>query len=185
MMSSGSPVLVHQRNITVPPTLGAWHALGVVFDRASSGSSEIKVYLDGALVGTTWISTSTGGFTTTDNCSGNFTNQPLFLASRQGAVSFWKGRLSDVAVYTVGAHGRRYRGLRARRRRATASDRQSGYWPLNGVANPEPDLSGNGYHLTVYGATAGGAPDTLRRYQSGDPVSRLPDRDADELDPRL
>jgi hypothetical protein len=68
MSSVGVPpsLPIHLRKLTVPPTLGVWHALGVVFDRSKTGAQEIAVYLDGVLVDPTWISAPSIGPGTQD-----------------------------------------------------------------------------------------------------------------------
>jgi hypothetical protein len=161
MSSVGTPpsLAVHQRNITTPPTLHAWHALGVVFNRAAAGAQEIAVYLDGALVSTTWISASESGAPGTDDCTGPFVSSRLFFMSQQGTGVYGKGRLSDVAVYGAVLPADAFY-LYALGHQADRFGSPLAYWPLEGLANPEPDLAG-AHPLTVVGAVAGPPPPSL------------------------
>ena len=101
-----------------------------------------------------------GGYPTTEDCSGKFMNMPLFLMSNQGVQSFGKGRLCDVALYTTALTP----GEIAAYASGVTGDQFGApkcYWPLNGLENPEPDLSGHDYHLTVSGTTRGLPPPTI------------------------
>ena len=57
MSTAGTPVVVHQRFLTTPPSIETWHALAVVLDRTKAGAQEIAVYVDGILMASTWVST--------------------------------------------------------------------------------------------------------------------------------
>lgn len=74
--------------------------------------------------------------------------------------NFWPGNLQDCAFWnvplTAGEVGALARGMRPNKIRPTGLVR---WWPIDGLASPEPDLSGNKLNLTVTGtALAAGAP---------------------------
>ena len=73
------------------PCAAAWHHYALVFDRNAAAASELRAYVDGALVsGTKPASTNT---------LGNFAQSTLYFMSRAGSSLFGAGDLDEVAIY--------------------------------------------------------------------------------------
>lgn len=80
--------------------------------------------------------------------------QPLHIGTRNTGDHKFDGRLCEVAVWDVGltdeecfALGYGVSPLLIRAASLVA------YWPVFGLVMPEPDLSGNGFHITSSGTT--------------------------------
>lgn len=111
------------------------------------GDDELRLYLAtasgdvGLELSTADLSTGTHGTVATGLGIGRATDSSLeAMNGRIAEVSIWNRALSLNELRSVKWGGLKDRaGLLA-------------YWPLWGVADPEADLSGNGRHLTVFGA---------------------------------
>jgi hypothetical protein len=124
------------------PSAAAWHLYTFVFDRTTPAN---KVWVDGISQSLTVTSHSTFG-------GGNFDNATLFLMSRNAASLFGAGRMAEIAIWDVELSAG---NLTLLHDGALPSSVDSGnllsYWPVCGLASPEPAVVGAS--LTVTGAT--------------------------------
>lgn len=126
-------------------TAGPWYGCGC--RKNGSGAGSLEVYINGVSDGTA------------ASTQANLNNSPEVLRFGRGnnVTEQMDGRLAEIAIWDVSlsqdefaALGKGACPLLIRR------DHLKGYWPLLGVAYPEPDLSGNGNHGTQNG-TVGAA----------------------------
>ena len=137
----GGPYL--QQSTTIAPE--TWHHIAAVHTR-SGNTSTLKVYLNGEDVGGTTIGASS---TPNDN------SHPLTIGSRGFSTSYglFQGQIDDVRIWNNALDGQQiqenmYNNL------SGYEDGLVGYWDFNdGEGSTLTDLSGNGNHGTIYGAT--------------------------------
>lgn len=127
----GHPGIVNFAHPTVLTVTNVWHNLVAYWDNAASNSA---IYLDGV-------------FGTTVAASGSLTpsGHSLFLGARDtGLAQAYNGVLAEVGIWNAALKQVEItalaKGIPPNRVRRT---KLVGYWPLYGVASPEPDLSGN------------------------------------------
>lgn len=125
-------------------SINAWHHGCGVFTSTTSRT----VYLDG-------VAGSTDTFSVAP------TGTPDFIIGFSGSVL--TGSIADVAIWNVALNASEIaalaRGVRPNNIRTSAL---IGWWPLDGLSSPEPDLSGNSHNGTLTGtALANGPPVTL------------------------
>ena len=120
-------------------TTGGWHHFGL--RKNGTGAGALQAFLDGVSDGS---ATSNKTIQNTAHALrfGSRVDQDLTCDGRIAEVGIWDVALADVefAALAKGASPLRFR-----------RDHLKGYWPLFGVAYPEPDLSGNGNNGTQNG----------------------------------
>ena len=126
-------------------SLNAWHHAAFTYDH-----NIMLVYLDGVQDGTLTpgaLTIGTGG-------------QPLWLGSNISVTSPLTGRIADAAVWNTALVASEISSLsKGTRALNIRSGSLVGYWPLDGLSSPEPDLSGNKGNATLSGtALAAGPP---------------------------
>lgn len=126
------------------PALGVWSHVAAV-----KNSVDLRLYVNGALDGTPLATTRA----IYDSAS------PCYIGNRLPNDQPWDGLIEHVAIWDAsltpdeilslakGTSPRMIRPLNLR-----------GYWPLRGLALPEPDLSGRGAPGVLTGSIAVGAP---------------------------
>jgi hypothetical protein len=121
-----------------------WHS--VVFTADWTQNPWVSTcYIDGVSQ-----SVSNAGGVTTGTPSASDTNH--FIGQTTVGTAFWSGSLAEIAVYkgiilTAGEAKAFSLGVRAKDIRKSLI----GYWPLDGLKSPEPDLSGNANNGTLTG----------------------------------
>jgi hypothetical protein len=116
-------------------SLNTWTHVGITYDGASA-----KAYINGALSNTGSIALA-------------ITGEPMFLgAVGSPATSFFNGRLADCGGWNVVLTAAEFAAL-ANGARPYQIRSDIGYWPLDGLQSPEPDLSGNANNGTLTGTT--------------------------------
>lgn len=79
-------------NSTYSWTAGTWYFLTATYDFTQAGDSEVTLYLNGAVIAHDFVSSN--------NNTGNFTNQVLSIGARN-AASFWhNGAVDGVAIFS-------------------------------------------------------------------------------------
>jgi len=129
---------------------GIWYHLAFTIGSGggTSGANGCQGFVNGAIDGGN--STATGGITTisASTCLGS---------DNHGAN--WAGRLADAAIWNVILTpieiAALAKGIRPKSIRRTAL---LGYWPVDGLQSPEPDLSGNVNNGTLTGTSAAFGP---------------------------
>jgi hypothetical protein len=138
-------VSTHDSANNVAPTTNSWiHATGVV---TAGGTQTLGIYYNG-----TFTSNSSMSFP-----QGTFTSTTFEIGSNLAGNSFWTGKIADLALWFHGASGVPLTALEDAA--ITAGVRPSqirpkdlvAYWPFDGLASPEPDLSGNKNNGTLTG----------------------------------
>lgn len=127
----------------------SWYNLVLVF-----GNGALTGYVNGASDGSSSDASTLGQTATAATELGN----DAHTSGRN-----FGGRMADIAIFdvclTVGEIAALAAGARAPYVRPGSL---VGYWPLDGLASPEPDLSGNKFNGTLTGTTLGpGAPISL------------------------
>lgn len=127
---------------TTTIALNAWSHLCAVF---KSGTNGARIYVNGVQRASV---TNNETFPTGDTwiAGGDVRNNSRWFAGNLAEQGVWNAELTDLEIESLAA------GTPASRVRATTLQL---YWPLHGLASPEPDLSGNGLVGTVTGAVAG------------------------------
>jgi Concanavalin A-like lectin/glucanases superfamily len=122
--------------------VGGWHHLAGTF-KASTG--EGIVYVDGIASGT--VSSGYSGV------GGG--NQNFIIGNQSGGGSpFFNGKLAEGALWNAVLSPNEIASLASGSLPYQIRPLSlAGYWPLYGVASPEPDLSGNGNNGTLTGTT--------------------------------
>ena len=121
---------------------GAWYFVAVVRDVSAD---QIRLYLATA-AGNVTLETSATDTTTTAHGE----NTGVLDIGQQTNGFRMNGRLANVMLFT---HALSLNELQAVKHGGIVQN-LAGFWPLWGVASPEPDLSGNGRNGTVIGAVA-------------------------------
>ena len=119
-----------------------------VYVGVSSTSRTIYTYQSGSLVSTNDTVSSVFGGTTSDTWIGMFGNTPANIADFGGSCAecaAWNVVLSTAEITSY------CRGARAYTIREPSL---KGYWPLDGIVLPEPDLSGAVNNLSALGANS-------------------------------
>jgi hypothetical protein len=128
---------------TTSVSAGVWNNAAGVYNTNASR----QIYLNGTLgsAETTSLSAPSGV-----NCVGVGK-----IDYSGGAIQFYDGDIADVALWSVALSLGELDALNAgvRPHRIRPSSLQA-YWPLLGIASPEPDYSPNGRNLTITGAVA-------------------------------
>jgi hypothetical protein len=110
-----------------------------------------NIYFNGVLKNTNTTATGprnqSGGFTMGAAFVGG--SPLLYCQVRLGDVAVWTTNLSQIEISAL-AKGARPKDVR--------SGSLVGWWPLDGLQSPEPDLSGNAYNGTLTGTTAAFGP---------------------------
>ncbi len=124
-----------------------WTHVGFVFPSSGNAHSYINGVLDGSVGAgnTTHATTSVQSFVI---------GSDPHLGGR-----FLSGRVADVGVWSAALTVGEIAGLAGGRRPSEV--RQGalvGWWPLDGLASPEPDLSGNAFNGTLTGTSAAAGP---------------------------
>lgn len=70
---------------------GNWHFVCGVTDRSQTGASQSKIYIDGK--------EDTSATHSTDNNTGNLSSFPLYMGSRAGSSSFFKGQIQQLRIF--------------------------------------------------------------------------------------
>lgn len=122
------------------PSAAVWHQYIFQIDRATPANA-------------LWIDNSSQSLSTLSHIASsytNFGNALLNVMCRNNASLFGAGRMAELAIYS----GTLTAGQRASLQTSVPSVVGSPlfYWPIAGVASPEPSLAG-GIDLTVNGAT--------------------------------
>ena len=130
---------------------GGWHHVAGTFN-VSSGNAYL--YIDGTLSNS--ASTGLTGLSNAplDNIIGNGNSSDAYFDGTIADVAIWSGVLTaqDIAALAAGMPPWLFR-----------DQPLVGYWPLDGLQSPEPDLSGNQNNGTLTGTSRGtsGPPTTL------------------------
>lgn len=111
----------------------------------SSGTGS-QIWVNGAQSGTS------GTYAAPNSTTGNTTiGERTFV----GAQGWWPGRIADVAIWNVALTPAEILALSRGARPFTIREPALlGYWPLDGLQSPEPDLSGFAHNGTLNGTTA-------------------------------
>lgn len=150
--SAGNPVAT----ATLAPSTSVWQHYGgsYGFVAGAGGTGTAAAYLNGANKGTATVGgTATPAFNETD--IGGYV---------PGTTDYWDGRIAEAAIWNVVLTDAEFAalatGINAYRVRPSAL---VGYWPVFGLASPEPDLSGFKNNLTLSNAPtqANHSPTTL------------------------
>lgn len=121
-------------------TLNAWnHACGVW-----AATNDRRAFLNGGGKGTDTSSVTDATWTGTEIGRLGGSGAAAYMDGRIAEVSVWNADLSDAEVAALGAGAS---PLQIRRGSLVA------YWPLFGLASPEPEYVGSGKGMTVTGAT--------------------------------
>jgi hypothetical protein len=120
-------------------TAGAWHSFAYV---GVSSTSRI-IYLDGGSPATD-TNGSTFGLSQNTTEIGAFITSACFDGSL-AEICCWNAALTagEVAAFNAGARAHQIRPASI-----------VGYWPLDGLSSPEPDLSGSAHNMTLTGSPA-------------------------------
>lgn len=115
---------------------------------ARDGSNNVHIYINGA---------DAGGSATGSN--GSTTGQDLTIGKDIVNSRFWTGTLADFAIWTTNLSTLEIAGL-AEGVRPIRTRPQSliGWWPLDGLQSPEPDLSGSANNGTLTGTSSAFGP---------------------------
>lgn len=132
-------------------TTSNWYHVGFTYSSAAGGVGYVSGASDGTFAANGAISFSA--------------NPVLELANDlPNAGRFYGGRMADVAIWNVALTAGEFAAL-ASGQRPNMIRRASllAYWPLDGLASPEPDFSGNGNNGTLTGVCplAAGPPATM------------------------
>lgn len=127
------------------PTVAVWNHWAAVFD-FSQPSPETTLYINGVLQ-------TAGSTPLSSNNTGNFASKTLNVMSRGNASLFLAGRMARLALWPGVVLSQNdvlslYSGRLATKVQPAANPY---YWPLNGVASPEPALDARGIAMTVNG----------------------------------
>ena len=139
------------------PSAGAWHEYVFLFDATASGSSAIPTaYVDGVAQSLTYHYSSFTPQTA-------FNATTMYLMTRAGTSLFGAGRMADFAICGgVLLSQAQASALAAGARPWTVCPGSLAFYiPMDGIASPEPDLSGHGQNVTIHGTTLTGAPPFL------------------------
>ncbi len=126
-----------------------WNHVGVAINSGGSYSSYLNGALDSSGTGLSSSGANSGSITRFgDDGSGS-----NLLGGRIADVAIWNGILS-AAEFAALSNGARPYTIRP--------SLLVGYWPLDGLQSPEPDLSGNAFNGTLAGtASAFGPPNMM------------------------
>ena len=125
-------------------TLGASQLLSPI---TSDSTPNWTVYVNGVSLGSqVGAAITDGGHNLSIGQQGDGTTQCNEFVGRLAEVAIWKGATLSAAEITALASGTSPSAVR--------SGSLTGYWPLYGVASPEPDYSGNVGNGTVTGSSA-------------------------------
>lgn len=120
---------------------GEWTQLGALFASATNRRSVVNGVLGTA------NTTNVGSIAAVDN-----TRIGAFLVNSAPVTGFCDGDMGEVGIWNVAlttlewaALGLGVSVLKIRRESLV------GYWPIEGIDSPEPDLSGNKFNMTVNG----------------------------------
>ena len=120
-------------NTTTDSTNGVWHHIAVTYD-GSSTAAGIAMYVDG-------ITQSTNAAINALSASILNTITP-YIGSRNNANSFFNGNYADICQWTVVLTAAEVLALSKGARPYTIRPGSiNAYWPLDGFASPEADLS--------------------------------------------
>lgn len=135
---------------TTVPTTSAWHNFVATLDWSGSGNNMLA-YLDGVQCGATGVTNiaaivSLGASMWIGGSPASFGNGPAtHFTGHIAETAIWSARLSAGEVQSL-ATGQSPANVQ----RANLV----GYWPLLGLASPEPDLSGNLISAALTGTAA-------------------------------
>jgi Concanavalin A-like lectin/glucanases superfamily len=127
-------------NTAVAITPNVWHSAAFVGISVSSRS----LYIDGAFANTNSSTAGAFGSNSTTTWIGNYEDSNGFSGSI-AEVSVWNVALTANEIASLNS------GVRAYTIRRLAL---TGYWPLDGLSSPEPDLSGNAHNMALVNAPA-------------------------------
>lgn len=110
-----------------------------------------------------WAIYATGASPSSGTMVEALTNTPLQIGNQTNFSESWSGALADVAVWNVVLSAAEAASLVQGARPFTIRPKSLiGYWPVDGLQSPEPDLSGNANNGTLTGtALAPGPPFAL------------------------
>lgn len=121
---------------------GTWYCVGATVD---SGSAGMTAYLNGSSAGT--MPTS-GGLA---SASSNFI---IGQDEQVAGARFLNGLVAEVAIWSVVLSTTDIARFANGERAYTINPAHLiGYWPLDGLSSPEPDISGNGNNGTLTGTS--------------------------------
>jgi hypothetical protein len=127
---------------------GVWHALAFT----TNFSSTAQFYLDGVAI-TTTVGTGAPEPTTSTQTLGAAGNITEFTDGQLADMAIWASQLSALEVAALA------KGMRPGQVHRPSSGGLAGWWPLDGLQSPEPDLSGRLETATlVNGPTAAFGP---------------------------
>lgn len=121
-------------------TNGAWHHVAGVF----TSSTSRLAYVDGA-----------AGTVDTVNLTPNARDRTTIAARGDSSLgTLLDGRVAEAAVWNVALSGAEVLSIANQSQLPTGVQAANlvGYWPLCGVADPEPDLDGGTGNLTLVGS---------------------------------
>jgi hypothetical protein len=137
----------HDSANNVAPTTNSWiHATGIITAGGISAQT-VGIYYNG-----TFTSAGSRNFP-----EATFTSTSFEIGSSLGGNSFWTGKIADLALWFHGPSGVPLTALEDAAITAGARPSQIrpkdlvAYWPFDGLASPEPDLSGNKNNGTLTG----------------------------------
>lgn len=135
---------------------GVWHHVGMSFNNKT-----VTIYIDGAQ-DASGVATGAGTGTMSTATYGSVLGTG-FNTTNATFTTYYTGNMADVAVWNVALTASEFsalsKGLRPHMVRSAAL---VGFWPLDGLQSPEPDLSGLAHNGTLTGtALAAGPPMTL------------------------
>lgn len=133
------------RTTDIVLSINLWQSVALAYT-FGTGSS-IALYVNAVLKAGSWIAQAGNDIPYTGT-------NPMLIGIFQDGTNPWIGRIAEVALWkghtlTQAEVTALHNGARIL---SIAPAYLKGYWPLWGVATPEPDLSGNAYHGTVTGA---------------------------------
>lgn len=125
---------------------GIWYQMGFTINGAAGGIGYVNGAQDGA----------TGG---AGIAIASITGNTLIGADSSAANTGWNGRIADAAIWNTALTLAEMAAL-AKGARPYQIRRGSlvGYWPLDGLSSPEPDLSGNVNNGALTGTSLASGP---------------------------
>lgn len=144
----GAPGTWHTVTDTLAPSANTWYHLCLTYD-----GTNVKFYRDGGSVGTPTTAGSMSAPVGSHLALGHYWTNDFTFAAPNGS------RMFDTALWSTALGAGEIAALaKGARPNTIRTSSLAGYWPLDGLASPEPDLSGNARNGSLTGTSFGAGP---------------------------